>query len=78
MTYLFVAVIIALIVMVIVSLVRGIAAFLKSTRDDLERDPAAGPSQMQIQQNRMMFARIKYQALAVVAIAFLLAFGRHG
>ena len=78
MTYILVPVILVLVVMVIVSLVRGIAAFLKSTRDDLERDPQSGPSPMQLQQNRMMFARIKYQAAAVVVIAFLLAFARHG
>jgi hypothetical protein len=33
---------------------------------------------MQIQQNRMMYARIKYQALTIVVVAFLLAFARHG
>jgi len=78
MTYFLVPVILVLVIMVVVSLVRGIAAFLKSTREDLERDPSAGPSPMQLQQNRMMFARIKYQGMAVVAIALLLAFAKHG
>ncbi|MDE2405630.1 MAG: HIG1 domain-containing protein [Sphingomonadales bacterium] len=80
MTYILVPVIVILVIMVVVSLVRGIAAFLKSTRDELERgegDGGDGPTQAQIQQNRMMFARIKYQAAAVVVIAFLLAFARH-
>jgi len=77
MTYILVPVIVVLVIMVVVSLVRGIAAFLQSTRTELERDDASGPSQAQLQQNRMMFARIKYQAAAVVVIAFLLAFARH-
>jgi len=51
--------------------VRGIVAFLQSTKLDLE----AGDDrvhEMQLRQNRMMFARIKYQALAIVVVAILL------
>ena len=33
-------------------------------------------SAAQLMQNKMMFARIKYQALAVVVVAILLAFAR--
>ncbi|MBU6268413.1 MAG: HIG1 domain-containing protein [Sphingomonadales bacterium] len=77
MTYLLVPVVVVLVIMVVVSLVRGIAAFLKGTREELERGPDDGPTQSQIQQNRMMFARIKYQAAAVVVIAILLAFAKH-
>jgi len=77
MTYLLVPVVVILVIMVVVSLVRGIAAFLKGTREELEREPGDGPTQSQLQQNRMMFARIKYQAAAVVVIAILLAFARH-
>ncbi|MDE2596564.1 MAG: HIG1 domain-containing protein [Sphingomonadales bacterium] len=69
-------IVIGLMLMVVVSLVRGIIAFMQSTKLDLERDPAAGPSAMQLKQNSMMFARIKYQALAVVVVALILAFGR--
>lgn len=61
---------------VVVSLVRGVIAFLHSTRVDLERGPGSGPSPMQLRQNDMMFARIKYQALAVIVVAVLLAVGR--
>lgn len=78
MKYVLVPVIIGLVIMVVISLGRGIAAFLKSTREDLDRGPNDGPSAMQIQQNRMMYARIKYQALTIVVVAFLLAFARHG
>lgn len=73
MKYILIPVIIVLVVMVVVSLVRGIMAFLHSTRLDLERDGATGATEMQLKQNRMMFARIKYQALAVIVVAILLA-----
>ncbi|PEQ14099.1 hypothetical protein B2G71_00285 [Novosphingobium sp. PC22D] len=76
MSYVLVPLIIALMIMVVVSLVRGIAAFLQSTREDLERDPGTGATEMQLMQNRMMFARIKYQAAAVLVVALLLAMSR--
>lgn len=69
----FVIVIIGLMIMVVVSLVRGIIAFLKSSKDDLAT-PGGGATPMQLQQNRMMFARIKYQALAIVVVAALILF----
>lgn len=62
-------------IMVVVSLVRGIVAFLQSTKLDLESD-GDRVSEMQLRQNKMMFARIKYQALAVLVVAILLAFNR--
>lgn len=65
--------IVALMALVVISLVRGIAAFLRSTREDLARDPNAGPSAMQLQQGKMMFARVKYQLAAVIAIVVLAA-----
>ena len=73
MTYILVPIIVVLMIMVVVSLVRGISAFLKSTRTDLERGDAPGASEMQLLQNRMMFNRIKYQAAAVLVVALLLA-----
>jgi hypothetical protein len=76
MTYILVPVIVVLMIMVVVSLVRGISAFLKSTRTDLERGDAPGASEMQLLQNRMMFNRIKYQAAAVLVVALLLAIGK--
>jgi hypothetical protein len=77
MAYILVPIIIVLVILTVVSLVRGIVAFLQSTREDLEHDPNTGPSPMQLKQNKMMFARIKYQAMAVVVIAFLLAVSHH-
>ena len=73
MTYLLIPVIVVLMALVVVSLVRGIMAFLKSTRTDLERDDGAGATEMQLLQNKMMFNRIKYQAAAVLVVALLLA-----
>jgi hypothetical protein len=62
-------------VWVVISLVRGIVAFLQSTKLDLESD-GDRVREMQLMQNRMMFARIKYQALAVVVVAILLMINR--
>lgn len=76
MEYILIPLIIILAIMVVVSLVRGIIAFLKSTRLDMDRDPATGASEMQLKQNKMMFARIKYQALAIVVVIILLAVSR--
>ena len=72
---LFVIVIIGLAIMVVVSLVRGIVAFLRTSKDDLAT-PGGGATPMQLQQNKMMFARIKYQALAILVVAILILFNR--
>jgi hypothetical protein len=56
--------------------VRGIAAFMQSTKLDLERDDATGASEMQLRQNKMMYARIKYQALAIVVVALVIMASR--
>ncbi len=60
-------------VLVVSSLIRGIVAFLKSTKIDLESGEQTDATDMQLMQNKMMFARIKYQALAIVVVAVLLA-----
>ena len=60
-------------VLVVASLIRGIVAFMKSTKIDLESGEQTDATDMQLTQNKMMFARIKYQALAVVVVAVLLA-----
>jgi len=68
-----VIVIVLLAIMVVVSLVRGVIAFLQSTQLDLQ-DQASGDkaSEMQLKQNAAMFSRVKYQALAIVFVAILL------
>ena len=76
MMYIFIPVIVVLVAMVVISLVKGIAAFLKSTRMDLDGGDQVGASDMQLLQNKMMFARIKYQAAAILVVAVLLAFAK--
>jgi len=73
MNTLLIIVLVVLMIMVVVSLVRGIVAFMKTTRLDLERGEAEQVAEMQLKQNRMMIARIKYQALAIVVVAVILA-----
>jgi hypothetical protein len=73
MTVLLIIVLVGLMAMVVVSLVRGIAAFLQTTRVDIDNGGDGNLRELQLKQNRMMFARIKYQALAIVVIAVLLA-----
>ena len=75
MKYLLILVIAGLMIMVVVSLVRGIVAFMQSTRDDLTHDYGDGPSPMQLRQNKMMFKRILFQGAAVLVVAVLLAIG---
>jgi hypothetical protein len=62
---------IAAMVMVVVSLVRGVVAFLQSYRADIDSG-ADRQKEMQLKQNRMMMARIKYQAIAILVVAVLL------
>lgn len=73
MTTFLIIVIVILCALVLYSLVRGIVAFLKSTKIDLETGEAQNASDMQLLQNKMMFNRIKYQALAIVVVAVMLA-----
>jgi hypothetical protein len=75
MNILLILVIIGLAIMVVVSLVRGVVAFLKTSKEDLAT-PGTGATPMQLQQNKMMFARIKYQAAAILAVAVLMLFNR--
>ena len=58
------------------SLIRGIIAFLKTTKIDLETGEGETATDMQLAQNKAMFARIKYQALAIVVVAIILAASR--
>ena len=57
----------------VISLVRGVAAFLHTTKLDIENGGDGNLQELQLRQNKMMFARIKYQALAIVVVVVLLA-----
>lgn len=72
MKVILIPVFVILAVMVVVSLVRGIAAFLHGAKTDLA-DTGTGPTASQLRQNQMMFARIKYQALAIIVLAILIS-----
>jgi hypothetical protein len=65
---------IAAMVLVVVSLVRGVIAFLQSYRADIDSG-GEHQKEMQLKQNQMMMNRIKYQALAIVVVAVLLMMG---
>jgi hypothetical protein len=63
--------IIAAMIATVIALVRGIIAFLRTSQAELN-DQQAGPSQSSLKQNRMMLARITFQAVAVLFVALLL------
>lgn len=71
MTYFLMFILAILSIMVVVSLVRGIVAFLKTTKIDLETGDGETVTEMQALQNKAMFARIKYQAAAIVVVAVI-------
>ena len=77
MMYIFVPVIVVLMGLTVLSLVRGIAAFLQTTKEDLEQT-GPGATKMQTLQNKMMFNRIKYQAAAIAVVMILLAVSKGG
>jgi len=76
MTYVLIPALLILMGLTAFSLVKGIIAFLKTTKIDLETGEGTTATDMQLAQNKAMFARIKYQGLAIVVVAILLAVSR--
>jgi hypothetical protein len=76
MTTFLIIVLLVLMGLTVFSLVRGVVAFLKSTRTDLETGGGDNASEMQLLQSKMMMNRIKYQALAIVVVMVMLAMAR--
>ena len=72
MTYFLGAILVVLCILVVVSLVRGIIAFLQTTKIDLESGQGETVTEMQMRQNKAMFARIKYQGLAIAVVVIIL------
>lgn len=70
-TFLIIALVLAM-VAVLVSLVRGIIAFLQTTKLDLESGETENVTEMQLKQNRMMMNRILFQGLAIVVVVLIL------
>jgi hypothetical protein len=77
MTTFLIIVLVVLMGLTVFSLVRGVIAFLKTTKIDLNT-PGGGETatEMQLMQNKMMMSRIKYQALAILVVAVLLMMTR--
>ena len=71
MNIFFALVLLVLMGLVAYSLVKGIIAFLKTTKIDLETGEGSTATDMQLAQNKAMFARVKYQAMAIVVIMVL-------
>lgn len=71
-TFLFVLIILAAIG-ALVSVVRGVIVMLRTSRADLE---GTGVSQSGLQQNRMMWRRVQFQALAIVFVILFLLVAR--
>ena len=76
MIYILVPVIVVLMGMTLISLLRGLNAFRQSLDETADNANASGATELQLMQNRMMWARIRYQALAVVVVGILLAVAR--
>ncbi|MGB3472186.1 MAG: hypothetical protein WBA51_15320 [Erythrobacter sp.] len=57
--------------LVVFSLVKGIIAFLKTTKINLESGEGETVTEMQNLQNKAMFARIKYQAAAIAVVVLI-------
>lgn len=66
---------IAAMIATLAALVRGIVSFLQATKADLE---GTGPSVASMRSNKMMQARIFFQALAIMVVVALLLFTQRG
>ena len=71
-TFLFVLIILAAIG-ALVSVVRGVVIFLRTSREDML---GTGLSESGLRQNRMMWRRVQFQALAIVFVILFLLVAR--
>jgi hypothetical protein len=71
-TFLFVLILLAALGAV-VSIVRGVIIMLKTNREDIE---GVGPSPSGLAQNKMMWRRVQFQALAIVFVILFLLMAR--
>ncbi len=69
MTVFLVILLIAAMIATVVALVRGIVTFLQTTEADLK---GTGPSASAVRSNKMMQARILFQAVAIVIVVLIL------
>jgi hypothetical protein len=74
MNTILVILLVAAMIFVVVSLVRGVVAFLQSYRAEIDGEAGIRhQKEMQLKQNRMMMNRILFQGLAIVIIIVLLS-----
>jgi Hypoxia induced protein conserved region len=76
MSIFLIVLLVAAMIATVVALVRGIVIFLKSNHEDIARG-GPGPSASGMKQNKMMQARILFQAIAILLVILLLMLG-HG
>lgn len=69
MTVFLVILLIAAMIATVVALVRGIVTFLQTSEADLK---GTGPSASAVRSNKMMQARILFQAIAIVIVVLIL------
>lgn len=69
MSYILIIMIVAAAGAVVYALVRGLIAFANMEPGDVDAD---GITASHKKQNEMMFARVKYQAIAIVLVVLLL------
>ena len=72
MNYILIPLVIVLAALTVITLVRGIIAFLANTKADLEQPEGSGPTANQLLQNKLMFRRILFQGAAIVVVAIIL------
>ena len=70
MMYVLILVLVGLMGMTLFSLLKGLNAFRQTIDGSLDPE---GALRLQMEQNRMMWARIKYQGAAVAVVMILLA-----
>jgi hypothetical protein len=66
---------VAAMIATVVALVRGIVSFLRTTEADLN---GTGPSASSLKSNKMMQARIFFQAIAIVIVVLILVLAGKG
>lgn len=72
MNYVLIPLVIVLAALTVITLVRGIVAFLANTKADLARAEGSGPSANQLLQNKLMFRRILFQGATIMVVAIIL------
>ena len=73
MIYILIPALIILMGLTLFSLLRGLNAFRQTMDDGLDTE---GVTQLQLKQNKMMWARIKYQGAAILVVMILLGLSR--